>query len=89
MATSRMDLRLDKEIKVKVEKASALLGMKSTSEYVVRLMDEDATKVIAQHEGMLLKDDIFDRFVDACTKARKPNKALRDAVTFADNKGIK
>ncbi|MDD5591177.1 MAG: DUF1778 domain-containing protein [Dehalococcoidales bacterium] len=89
MATARMDLRLDEAIKAKAEKASALKGMKSTSEYVVSLINEDATKVIEQHGSMVLKDDIFDRFVDACTKVGKPNKALRDAVTFADNKGIK
>lgn len=89
MATARMDLRLDEKIKAKVEKASALLGKKSTTEYVVSLMDENATKVITQHENMTVKDDIFDLFMDACAKARKPNKALRDAAIFAENKGIK
>jgi uncharacterized protein (DUF1778 family) len=84
-----MEFRLDEKIKAKVEKASALLGMKSTTAYVVSLMDENATKVITQHERMTIKDDIFDLFIDACTKARKPNKALRDAATFAENKGIK
>ena len=42
MATARLDIRLDEDIKVKAEKASALLGLKSLTEYVVRLMDEDA-----------------------------------------------
>jgi uncharacterized protein (DUF1778 family) len=46
MATARLDIRLDEEIKAKAEKASALLGLKSLTEYVVRLMDEDATHVI-------------------------------------------
>ena len=89
MATARMDLRLDEEIKAKVAKASALLGMRSASEYVVSLMNDHATKVIEQHKSMTVEDDIFDLFIDACTKARKPNKALRDAVTFSNNKGIK
>lgn len=44
MAIARLDIRLDKEIKAKAEKASALLGHKSLTEYVVRLMDEDATQ---------------------------------------------
>lgn len=89
MATTRMEFRLDEKIKAKVEKASALLGMKNTTAYVVSLMDEDATKVIAQHDRMIIEDDIFDLFINACAKARKPNKALRDAATFAENKGIK
>jgi uncharacterized protein (DUF1778 family) len=89
VATARIDLRLDKTIKAKVEKASALLGMKSTTEYVISLMEENAAKVIAEHGSMIVKDDIFDLFMEACTKARKPNKALRDALAFTKNQGIK
>jgi uncharacterized protein (DUF1778 family) len=89
MATARMDFRVDERIKAKVEKASALLGMKSTTQYVINIMDADATKVIADHESITVKDDIFDLFMDACTKARKPNKALRDAVAFTRVQGVK
>ncbi|MGR5064641.1 type II toxin-antitoxin system TacA family antitoxin [Photobacterium sp. DNB22_13_2] len=89
MATARLDLRLDEEIKAKAEKASALLGLKSLTEYVVRLMDEDASQVIARHESITLENDAFDRFVEACDKAKSPNKALLDAVNFADEKGFK
>ena len=86
---ARMDFRLDEKIKAKVEKASALLKMKSTTEYVIRIIDENSTRVIAEHESMTVKDDIFDLFMDACVKARKPNKALSDAVSFAKNQGMK
>ncbi|MGF1703827.1 DUF1778 domain-containing protein [Photobacterium makurazakiensis] len=89
MATARLDLRLDEEVKAKAEKASALLGLKSLTEYVVRLMDEDATQVIAQHESITVEDNVFDRFVDACDKAKAPNKALIDAVSFTNEHGIK
>lgn len=88
MATARLDVRLDENIKAKIEKASALLGANVTS-YVVRLMDDNATKVIAQYESVTIKDDIFDRFMNACAEARKPNKALLDAATFTKNQGIK
>lgn len=88
MATARLEVRLDENIKAKVEKASALLGANLTS-YVVNLMDKDATKVINRHENMTIKDDIFDRFMNACAEARKPNKALLDAVAFTKDQGIK
>ncbi len=88
MATARLEVRLDENIKAKVEKASALLGSNVTS-YVVSLMDKDASEVIAQHESMTIKDDIFDRFMNACAEARKPDKALIDAATFAKDQGIK
>jgi uncharacterized protein (DUF1778 family) len=89
MATARVDLRLDEEIKAKAEKASALLGLKSLTEYVVRLMDEDATRVVAQHESITVKNDAFDRFIDACNQANKPSKALLDAVSYTKEQGFK
>ncbi|ABX47930.1 Protein of unknown function DUF1778 [Shewanella baltica OS195] len=82
MATARLDIRLDEEIKAKAEKASALLGLKSLTEYVVRLMDEDSTQVIAEHESITVKADVFDQFIMACDEAKAPNKALREAVAF-------
>lgn len=89
MATARLDIRLDEEIKAKAEKASALLGLKSLTEYVVRLMDEDATHVIEEHESIMVKDSVFDEFMAACNKAKAPNQALLEAVKFTDESGIK
>jgi len=89
MATARLDMKLDLEIKQKAEKASALLGMRSLTEYVVHLMDEDASKVIAQHESITVSDDVFDRFMHACESAEQPNKALREALDFTRKQGIK
>lgn len=89
MSTARLDMRLEKEIKDKAEKASALLGLKSLTEYVVRLVDEDATKVIAEHGKITVKDDVFDRFMQACTNATEPNSALKDAFQFTEESGVK
>ncbi len=89
MATARLDIRLDEEIKAKAEKASALLGLKSLTEYVVRLMDENSTDVIEKHENITVRDSVFDEFIIACDKAKSPNKALLDAVKFAEKSGIK
>lgn len=88
MSMSRLDLRLDQEIKIKAEKASALLGMKSLTEYVVKLMDESATQVIEQYESITVENDIFDHFVEACDKADQPNKALQDAASFTKAQGF-
>ena len=89
MAATRFDMRLDEEIKTKAEKASALLGMKSLTEYVAQLMDNDATQVIAEHESITVDDNVFDRFMNACEKAKKPNNALLEAAAFTKNQGIK
>lgn len=88
MATARLDLRLNEDIKAKAEKASALLGLKSLTEYVVHLMDEDASRVIAEHESMVMEDDVFDRFMAACDQAEQPNKKLKDALLLTKEQGI-
>ncbi|MGO2235189.1 DUF1778 domain-containing protein [Marinomonas sp. UCMA 3892] len=89
MATARLDIRLDEEIKAKAEKATALLGLKSLTEYVVRLMDEDATHVIEEHESLVVKDSVFDEFMVACDKAKAPNQALLDAAKLTDESAIR
>lgn len=89
MAITRLDIRLDQEIKAKAEKASALLGLKSLTEYIVKLIDDNATQVIAQHESIIVENDLFDLFISACEKTQKPNKALLDATSFTKEKGIK
>lgn len=55
MATARLDIRLDEEIKAKAEKASALLGLKSLTEYVVRLMDEMRLMLLRSMKVLWLK----------------------------------
>jgi len=88
MAITRFDMRLDEEIKAKAEKASALLGLKSLTEYIVRLIDDNATRVIAQHESITVEDDVFDRFINACEEIRKPNEALMDAASFTKEQDV-
>ncbi len=89
MTTTRFDMRLDEDIKSKAEKASALLGMKSLTEYVVKLMEQDAIKVISEHESIVVKDDVFDRFMSACEQVKKPNAALLHAAAFSKEQDIK
>lgn len=88
MATARMEMRVDQKLKDKAEKAAALMGYRSLTEYVVHLVDEAATEDIEKASGFTAPDDVFDRFVAACDKATRPNKALRDAAAFAKEKGF-
>ena len=88
MATARIDLRLEEEIKAKAEKASALLGLTSLNDYVVSLIDEDATQVIKNHEVMQIEDSRFDEFIAACAKVQAPNQALIDAAKYTYESSI-
>ncbi len=85
MTTARLDLRLDEEVKMRAERAASLLGLKSLTEYIVKLMDENSKQVIAEHEAMTLKPDVFDRFVSACEQAEAPNDALTEALNYTRN----
>jgi len=89
MATSRIDMRIDESVKAAAEKAAALQGMKSLTEYVVRLIEKDAKRVIREHESITLEDDVFDRFMAACTAADEPNRKLREALEYSDDQGIR
>lgn len=89
MATSRIDMRIDESVKAAAEKAAALQGMKSLTEYVVRLIEKDAQRVIKEHESITLQDDVFDRFMAACEAAKAPNQKLRDALKYSKDQGIR
>ena len=87
-STTRIDMRIDETVKAAAEKAAALKGMKSLTEYVVRLIEKDAEAVIREHEAITLKDDVFDRFMMACEQADAPNEKLREAMEFAKQQGV-
>jgi uncharacterized protein (DUF1778 family) len=89
MTTSRIDMRIDDEIKAVAEKAAALSGSKSLTEYIVRLIEKDARRVISEHESIVVKGDVFDRFMSACEAAEAPNRELREARDYAKERGIR
>jgi len=89
MATARLDMRLSPDVKAKAEKASALLGVRSLTEYIVKLIDENSTKVIKQYENMTVENDVFDNFIKICEDLHAPNKNLADAAAFTQKQGIK
>lgn len=81
-------VRIDAEIKLKAERASALLGKKSLTEYVVNVLEEDAMRVIEEHQTIKVSEDIYDQFIIACEKAEEPNEALKEAFFLAREKGL-
>ncbi len=83
MATSRIDMRIDGTVKAAAEKAAALEGMKSLTQYVVRLIEKDSRRVIREHESITVENDVFDRFILACNTAKAPNQKLREAKNLA------
>lgn len=89
MTVARIHIRIDSEIKAMAEKAAALLGTNSLSEYIAQLIEKDARRVILEHESIVAKDDVFDCFMGACEVAEKPGQRLREARDTAKERGIR
>jgi uncharacterized protein (DUF1778 family) len=89
MSKSRVSIRIDTEVKMAAESAAALSGAKSLSEYIVRLIEKDARRVIRDHESIVLKNDVFDCFMRACEAAEAPNRKLCAARGCAKERGIR
>ncbi|WP_026959825.1 DUF1778 domain-containing protein [Aliagarivorans taiwanensis] len=89
MATKRFEMRLDDKLRRKAEKASALLGRNSLTEYVVRLLEADVERVISEHESFSVREDIFTQFMAACEQPAKPNAKLQSAFARYKEQGFK
>ena len=89
MATSRIDMRIDESVKAAAEKAAALEGMKSLTEYLVRLIEKDSQRVIKEHESITVENDVFDRFILACEAVKAPDQKLIAAKSLAQDMGIR
>ena len=87
MATARLDLRLDVDVKRKFEKA-ALFNKSTLTDYIIRIAEKDADEVISKHEKFVVQNDIFESFMKACDKAQKPNDALVEAARYAKEQGF-
>ncbi len=89
MAKSRITILVDDATRVAAEKAAALLGMKSLDEYILRLIEKDARRVIREHESIVLRDDVFDCFMSVCEATEGPNQTLREAGDYSKERGIR
>ncbi len=87
-ANERLEIRTQPKTKKMLEKASELSGARSVSDYVNRVLREDAARVIEEHSRITLQDDIFDQFTAACENASTPNEALRAALELSRERGI-
>jgi len=89
MSTTRLDIRLDESVKQRAEKAAALLGLKSLTDFVIQAMSERANEVLKDYGKTVLQDEMFDSFMAACEKASEPNEALRNAVSYTKEQGFR
>ena len=74
--STRLDLRMDPAVKELATRASALIGSKSLSEFVVQAIREKSARVIEEAEVIRLNNEAFNAFMAACEADSEPNEAL-------------
>lgn len=75
-ASTRVDLRMDPTVKELAMRASALIGSKSLSEFVIQAIREKSARVIEEAEVIRLNSEAFNGFMAACEADANPNEAL-------------
>jgi uncharacterized protein (DUF1778 family) len=79
-AFSRFDTRLSLETKKLLERAAAIKGFKSLSEFVIHFSSEAALSIIERHNRVLASDRDQAIFFDALLNPPVPNEELVGAA---------
>jgi uncharacterized protein (DUF1778 family) len=77
---TRFDARLTKEQKQFLERAAAIGGYRSLSDFVLSTVEERAQQIITESEKIIASRHDAEIFFNAITNAAQPNEALRSAV---------
>jgi len=77
---ARFDTRLSIEQKELFEKAAALSGYKSLSEFVVRTVQQKAKEIIKENDLIVASRRDSEIFFDSLVNAKAPNDALMRAA---------
>ena len=77
---ARFDARLSKEQKKFFERAAALGGFRSLTDFVILTVQEKAKEIIQENEQILASEKDSRIFFDAITNPKKPSKSLKNAL---------
>jgi uncharacterized protein (DUF1778 family) len=84
----RIDLRVNSDTKQLAERASAVLGCSSLTEYIVRLIHENAPKTLNNQTTIELTNEKFDQFLKACEGEHIVPNRLIEASKLLDKEGF-
>ncbi len=77
---SRFELRLSESDKKILEKASAISGYNTLTNFVMSIIKKQATQIIDDYERILASEKDKEIFFDAILSNSVPNDKLKDAV---------
>ena len=76
---SRIEIRLDKELKEYFIRASKIKGFKNLSEFIIYQLKEASDKIIKEENEILKTIRDKEKFVEALVNPPEPNEALKEA----------
>lgn len=85
--TERVEARFLPEIKQLAERAALANGITLT-DYLAKLVREDAPKTLSAYSEIQLTNQQFDQFMQVCQATQKPSKAILDAAKRLDEEGF-
>jgi uncharacterized protein (DUF1778 family) len=80
-------MRIDPKLKAEAERAAALSGSRSLTEFVLQAIREKSATVIREHDRITLEAADFEAFFAACSASEQPGKRLKEAARRHDEEG--
>jgi len=85
----RIEMRVDNETKRMAERAAAALGCSSLTEFITRLIRDNAPQILQDEATIKLTDAQFDNFMTVCNDTTmKPSDKLVTAAKRLDKEGF-
>lgn len=85
--TERIEARFLPEIKHLAERAALASGITLT-DYLAKLVREDAPKTLKIYAEIQLTNQQFDNFITVCESEQKPSRQILDAAKRLDKEGF-
>lgn len=85
--TERVEARFIPEIKLLAERA-ALASGETLTDYLARLVKEDAPKTLQAFSDIQLTNRQFDDFISICESEQQPSEAILAAAKRLDEEGF-
>lgn len=83
----RLEAKIRPETKQLAERA-AMASELSLTDYLVKLIMEDAPKTLQAHTEIKLKNEQFDAFIAICNSDRELSQEIKKAANLLDKEGF-
>ena len=79
--SARINLRTSPEAKALIERAAAIMGS-TVSSFMLQNAYEAARRIVTDKDTLLLSQEAFEAFIDACEHPAPPTQALIDLMAL-------